>query len=93
MWKNVFLHLMTYDPYFDPLNGNISLGNTPSRIQHIEMIQNSMLTAFPQKCLIHSLFLKSVLDYNATKVKKRTEGQPNTAVSENPAVYEKTGIL
>jgi len=30
---------------------------------------------------------------NATKVKKGTEGQPNTAVSENPAVYEKTGIL
>ena len=56
---------MTFDPYFDPLNGKISLGNTPSRIQHIEMIQKSMLTAFTQKCLIHSLFLKSVLDYKA----------------------------
>ena len=43
--------------------------------------------------VIHALKYLKVWSKNATEVKKRTEGQPNTAVFENPAVYEKTGIL
>ena len=49
LWKNVFLHSMTFDPYFDPLNGKISLGNTPSPIQHIEMIQKKYVNCFSPK--------------------------------------------
>jgi len=47
--KNVFLHLMTFDHYFDPLNGKISLGNTPSRIQHLEIIQKKYVICFSPK--------------------------------------------
>ena len=40
---------MAFDPYFDPLNGTISRGNTPGRIQHIEMIQKEYVNCFSQK--------------------------------------------
>ena len=40
---------MTFDPYFDPLSGKLSLGNTPSRIQHIEIIQKKYVNCFSPK--------------------------------------------
>jgi len=43
------LHLMTFDPCFDPLNGKILPGNTPSHIRHIKILQKMYVNRFSPK--------------------------------------------
>ena len=47
--KIIFLHLMTFDPYFDPLNGKILQIHNPSRFQHLKLLQKKLVNCFSSK--------------------------------------------